>query len=74
MDTKRVRFLRQRVVTDIKSQDLIMMEFSYDDGVDRAPRFFGVPDQDLPKALALYTEWGGLRPDGYRGSITVTMP
>ncbi|MGB8646996.1 MAG: hypothetical protein WCF84_17295 [Anaerolineae bacterium] len=74
MDIQRVRFLRQYMVTNIKNEQVVMMEFSYDNGAEHAPRFFGVPDQDMTTACALYTNWGGSRPDGYRRGTTVRMP
>jgi hypothetical protein len=73
MDIQRIRFLREVLVTNTKGQQSITMEFSYDSG-ERPPRFFGVPDDDVSRARALYVAWGGSRPEGYRRGTTVKSP
>lgn len=74
MNIQRIRFLRECLFTDFKGQDSMAMEFSYDCGIERAPHFFGVPDDDLPETHALYLAWGGNRPEGYRIGTTVSGP
>lgn len=74
MDIQRILFLREVVVTDGNGKTTIALEFSLDSGADRTPRFFGVPDDDLPQARLLNQQWGGSRPEGYRVGSTVPRP
>lgn len=74
MDIQRISFLREVIRTDGKGVATVALEFSADSGIGRTPRFFGVPDLDLPKARLLYRQWGGSRPDGYRVGSTVPRP
>lgn len=74
MNIQRIRFLRERLVADSKGKDSAAMEFSYDSGAERAPHFFGVPDDDVPETRALYLAWGGTGPEGYRVGTTVKGP
>jgi hypothetical protein len=53
MDIEHLCRLREFVVTDVKGQEAIAMEFSYDNGRERTPRFFRVPQADMIKARAL---------------------
>ncbi len=71
MHIQRIRFLREVLVTDLKGKATSTMEFSYDSGAERAPHFFGVPDDDLLQARALYLAWGGSRREGYQIGTTV---
>jgi hypothetical protein len=73
MNIQRIRFLREVLASNAKGKQTINMEFSYDSG-ERPPHFFGVPDEDVPQARALYLEWGGSRPEGYRRGATVKGP
>ena len=70
----RIQFLREVLVTDRQGKAAGTMEFSYDSGVEQAPHFFGVPDDDLPQARALYLAWGGNRPEGSQIGTTVRGP
>ncbi len=74
MHIERIQFLREVLVTDRKDKSTSTMEFSYDNGNDRVPHFFGVPDDDMPQARALYLAWGGNRPEGYQIGTTVRGP
>ncbi|HZQ08808.1 MAG TPA: hypothetical protein VFD70_19655 [Anaerolineae bacterium] len=74
MDIEHLCWLREIVVTDVKGQERVQMEFSYDNGIHRAPHFFPVPPQDLTEARALYQAWGGIRAPGYRRGTTAKGP
>ncbi len=74
MDIKRVRFLREVVVTDAQGRDTISLEFSYDSGVGRAPYFLAVPVEQISQARSLYHAWGGSRQAGERVGTTVRGP
>lgn len=74
MDSQRVYFLRELLTRDAKGQDVLIMEFSYENGSRRAPRFFEVPDAEVLKARVLYAAWGGIRLEGYRRGTTVQRP
>ena len=74
MDTQRVRFLREIVVAEGKENKIITLEFSYDDGFKRQPRFFRVPSADLADAHQLYAEWGGRRSEGHRRGTVARRP
>lgn len=74
MHINRIQFLRDILVTDRNGKATSTMEFSYDSGNERAPHFFGVPDDDIPQARALYLAWGGNRPKGYQVGSTVRGP
>jgi hypothetical protein len=74
MNTQRIQFLREILVGNVKGQPMSTIEFSYDEGYSRAPRFFGVPDDDLSAAQQLYQEWGGQRAEGSARGITVRRP
>ncbi len=74
MDTQRVRFLRELLVTDNIGNATTAMVFSYDSGVERDPHFFGVPEEDQAVARHLYQQWGGERPEGYRRGTTARKP
>lgn len=74
MDTEHLCWLREFLVTDVKGQDAIALEFSYDSGRERTPRFFRVPQEDMIEARSLYKEWGGSRARGYRYGSTVQGP
>ncbi len=74
MDTGRICFLREILVTDRKGQTMRTLEFSYDEGSKREPHFFGVPTDDLAQTHQLYVEWGGTRAEGYRRGTTVKRP
>ncbi len=74
MHIERIQFLREVLVTDRKGKSTSTMEFSCDSGAERAPHFFGVPDDDVPQARALYLAWGGKRPEGYQIGTTVRGP
>lgn len=74
MNIRKIRFLREVMVTDAQGQDTIKMEFSYDRDLDRTPHFFEVPASEIRKARALYAAWGGRRAEGYRQGTTVKGP
>jgi len=74
LNIRRIHFLREVLVSDANGQDSITFEFTYDNGGGRAPHFFGVTDDDLPQARALYAVWGGRRLHGYRYGSTVKGP
>lgn len=74
MNIRKIRFLRERLVTDTRGQDTIKMEYSYDSDLDRTPHFFEVPAPELRKARALYAAWGGKRTAGDRVGTTVEGP
>lgn len=74
MDIKRVRYLREILVSDRQGNTTAVIEFSYDDRFVRRQRFFGVPDLEEAQARQLYIEWGGSRPEGYRIGSTVGRP
>lgn len=74
MDSQRVYFLRELLVRDVKGQDVLIMEFSYENGSRRAPRFFQVPDAEVLQARVLYAAWGGIRLVGHRRGTTVPRP
>jgi hypothetical protein len=74
MDIKRIRFMRELLVTNGKGKTRVVREFSYDaPSVDRL-RFFGVPDDQEAQAAQLYLEWGGSRPEGWRVGSMVSPP
>jgi hypothetical protein len=66
MDINRIQFLREILVSDMKGKSTPTMLFSYDSEDQRDPRYFGVPDDDMVQAHALYAEWGGRCPEGYQ--------
>ena len=74
MDIQRVQFLREFLVTDRQGNTTSTVEFSYDEGSDRAPHFFSVPADEQAQASELYLDWGGNRPEGYRRGTTVRRP
>ncbi len=74
MDIEHLCWLREVLLTDTKGQDAVSMEWSYDNGLAGAPRFFRVPAEDMLKARALYQEWGGLRAEGYRRGTLAKGP
>jgi len=74
MDVEHLCWLHEFVVTDAKGQDTVALEFSYDMGTERTPRFFRVPPEDMTVARSLYKEWGGSRARGYRHGTTVQGP
>jgi hypothetical protein len=74
VDINRIQFLREILVADGNGKRMSTMEFSYDSGDERAPHFFGVPDDDIPETRALYSAWGGNRPEGYQIGTTVRSP
>ncbi len=74
MHIDRIQFLREILVTDHKGKSTSTIEFSYDSGAERAPHFFGVPDDYIPQARALYLAWGGSRLAGYQIGTTVRGP
>lgn len=74
MDIEHLCWLREFLVTNKVGNDVIAMEFSYDNGMKRTPHFFRVPPEDLIEARLLYHEWGGIRAEGYRRGTTVKGP
>jgi hypothetical protein len=74
MNIQRIHFLREVLVTDANGHDTSAFEFSYDNGGDREPHFFGIADADRSQVRALYAAWGGSRLDGYRRGSTVKSP
>ena len=74
MEKRRIRFLREIVVTDKNSKPTTTFEFSYDDRFVLKPRFFGVPNDEEGQARQLYLEWGGARREGQRRGTTVSHP
>lgn len=74
MDIEHLCWLREYLMIDTKGNDLIAMEFSYDNGIKRTPHFFRVPPEDLMEARSLYREWGGNRDERYRRGSTVKGP
>ncbi len=74
MNTGRVQYLREILVTDKAGKTTATIEFSYDDRFAHHLRFFGVPDAEAEAARQLYLEWGGSRPEGYRIGSTVSRP
>ncbi len=74
MDSEHIYWLRELLTTNAVGHDEISMEFSFDNGMERAPHFFRVPSKDQSEARTLYQEWGGNRPPEYRVGTTVRGP
>ena len=74
MDIEHLCWLREILVAKPVGGDIVGLEFSYDTGILRTPRFFRVPEEDVPQALTLYKEWGGFRDPGYRRGTTAKGP
>jgi len=74
MDVEHMTWLHEYIITDAVGKDAIALEFSYDSGFEHAPRFFRVPQKDVPEAHALYAALGGSRGEGFRSGTTVKGP
>lgn len=74
MDIQHICWLREILVAEPAEGDIVGMEFSYDTGALRLPRFFRVPQGDVTQAVALYQDWGGIRAPEFRRGTTVKGP
>lgn len=74
MDIQHICWLREILVAEPAGGDIVGMEFSYDTGIQRVPRFFRVPQGDVAEAVTLYKGWGGIRAPKYRRGTTVKGP
>jgi hypothetical protein len=74
MDIEHLCWLREILVAEPAGGDTVGMEFSYDNGTLRVPRFFRVPQAEVAQARTLYQEWGGIRSPEYRRGTTAKGP
>jgi hypothetical protein len=74
MDTVRIRFLREILMTHRNTKATAMTEFTFDDRCVRKPRFFVVPYDEQAQARRLYLKWGGTRREGQLRGTSASQP
>lgn len=74
MDTNKIHFIREIVLTDLQGKRTPTMQFSYDNASYLHPMYLLVPTADQKRIRALYLKLGGSRIEGRENGTTVVIP
>ncbi len=73
MDLKNVRHLREVLITNERGKTVSTMQYSSQNASHFRPNFVSVPPADQARARELYQKLGGMRRQGVRIGMTVTI-
>ncbi len=74
MDTNKIHFIREILLTDNRGKETPTMQFSYDNASYLLPTYLLVPSADQARIHALYLKLGGSRSEGRESGTVVVIP